>query len=95
MREVEHDPDGKGGGVEAGVVVDQPGEPAAGRHPRAAEHQQGGHPPCRLRGREQLADRNDIGWNDAAEAEAEYRRHGKQAGFVLGQQKPYHRSDLP
>ena len=66
------------------MVVKRAGEPAAERHPRHAGKQQGRHPPRRLGRREQLADRHDIGRNDAAEAEPVGGRNREQPGLVPG-----------
>src|SRR6266700_7415172 len=47
--------------VVAIVIVDDAGEPGAGRHAAAAEKQQRRHPPARLARREIFADRQHIG----------------------------------
>jgi hypothetical protein len=45
MHKVEENAGGKGDRIEAGVIVDRTGEPAAKCHARAAEQQQGWHAP--------------------------------------------------
>src|SRR5579875_2093483 len=92
--EVEQDAGGKRDRVKTDIVVDRPRHPPAKGHARAAAQQQARHPPRRLAGRKQFADRQHIGRDDAAKAETEGDRDDKQPGFVLGQQKPDHRRRL-
>src|SRR5437667_12329344 len=54
--------------VVAVVIVNDAGEPGAGRHTAAAEKKQRRHPPARLARREIFADRQHIGRNERTEA---------------------------
>src|SRR3954453_14345339 len=76
VRDVEYNSDCEGCCIDADRVVDRAGEPAAERHARAAEQQDGWYSPRRFNCREQLANREHIGRDDAAEAESEPGRDG-------------------
>ena len=85
---------GEGRRVEAEIVVQHAGDPTAARHAEAAAQQQRRHAPIGFVDREHLARRQHIGGNEAAEAHAEQRRYGEQAGFVLGDEESRHTERL-
>ena len=94
MHQIEENAGGEGDGIEAGVIVDRTGEPAAKCHAQAAEQQQGWNAPRRFGCWKQLAHGQHVGRNDAAEAKAEHGRDGEESGLALDRKETDHGNHL-
>src|SRR5215471_17984995 len=77
--------------VVAEMVVEDSGEPTAGRHPTTAAQEQRRYAPGRLVERKQLLSGKDRRRDHAAETQTEGRRNGEQPDFVLREQEGAHR----
>ena len=76
--------------VEAVVIVERAGEPPAARHAHRARQQQCRDAPERFRRRKQLARRQHVGRNDAAEPQPECSGNREQPDLVLREQERNH-----
>src|SRR5579864_4192431 len=80
---VEGDPGTESRSIEPGLVIDDPGKPAARRHATAAAEEQRRNAPGRLGGREKFPQRQYVSGDNPAEAQAKKGRDRKEAGLVL------------
>src|SRR5262249_24044421 len=91
---VGENPGGKCRRIGAVVIVKRAREPSSDRHAAAAAEKKCRDAPVRLRGRKQLANGQNVGWDDARKAQSERGGDREQADFILHEHERRHGGDL-